>query len=128
MTRQMNDTTPNEREEEQDILFGVINRFIGYFTRQAVPKTINDTTCEYPFVAMDTRQAYEQIRLARGVLEKIEDGISKKKFIDIGCGIGNILLLAELMEFEVFGIEKDTASFSIAQNLVGEECVSQEDI
>lgn len=123
----MNQNTVTEREEEQDILFGVINRFIGYFTRQAVPQTINDTTCEYPFVAMDTRQAYEQIRLARDFLEK-ENREGSRKFIDIGCGIGNILLLAEMMDFEVFGIEKDTASLSIARELVGDDCVRQEDI
>ena len=124
----MNDINLTEREEEQDILFGVINRFIGYFTREAVPRTSNDTSCEYPFVAMDTRQAYEQIRLARDFLDKQEGTRRPRTFIDIGCGIGNILLLAEMMEFEVFGIEKDTASISIAKNLVGEECVRQEDI
>lgn len=118
-----------DREEEQDILFGVINRFIGYFTRQAVPNTTNDTTNEYPFVAMDTRQAYEQIRLARKYL--LESGVERSqplKFIDIGCGIGNILLLAELMEFEIFGIEKDTSSLEIARNLIGDAAVSQENI
>ena len=117
-----------EREEEQDILFGVINRFIGYFTRQAVPNTSNDTTSEYPFVAMDTRQAYEQIRMARHYLLKSGRHKPPLRFLDIGCGIGNILLLAELMDFEVFGIEKDTGSLSIACNLVGEESVSREDI
>lgn len=117
-----------EREEEQDILFGVINRFIGYFTRQAVPNTTNDTANEYPFVAMDTRQAYEQIRLARKHLLKSSERSRPLKFIDIGCGIGNILLLAELMEFEIFGIEKDTSSLEIARNLIGDAVVSQEDI
>lgn len=119
--------TPYDREEEQDILFGVINRFIGYFTRQAVPATINDTTKEYPFVAMDTRQAYEQILLARSFLQKKHPG-SEFRFIDIGCGIGNIMLLAEMAGFSIFGIEKDTPSFETARSLVGAEYVSQEDI
>lgn len=124
----MSEHNLTEREEEQDILFGVINRFIGYFTRQAVPQTINDTTYEYPFVAMDTRQAYEQIRLARDFLDKERGDGGSRRFIDIGCGIGNILLLAEMMDFEVFGIEKDTASLTTAKSLLGEQCVSQEDI
>ncbi|MBE0585676.1 MAG: class I SAM-dependent methyltransferase, partial [Desulfofustis sp.] len=108
------------RDEELDVLFGVINRFIGYFTRQAVPRTGNDTSVEYPFVAMDTRQAYEQLLLARSYLA--EHGLFRPglKCIDIGCGIGNILLIAELLEFDVFGIEKDPASLQIARNLVGE--------
>ncbi|PIE59986.1 MAG: SAM-dependent methyltransferase [Desulfobulbus propionicus] len=116
------------REQEQDILFGVINRFIGYFTRRVVSATSNDTSCEYPFVAMDTRQAYEQIRLARSFLVKSGKDMVQVSFIDIGCGIGNILLLAEMMEFSVYGIEKDKASLSIARSLVGDGCVSQEDI
>ena len=124
---QTDSTTTYDREEEQDILFGVINRFIGYFTRQAVPATINDTTTEYPFVAMDTRQAYEQIRLARDFLQKKRPE-SNLRFIDIGCGIGNIMLLAEMMGFSVFGIEKDTPSFETAKDLIGAEHVSQEDI
>ena len=119
--------TPYNREEEQDILFGVINRFIGYFTRKAVPATVNDITREYPFVAMDTRQAYEQLLLARDFLHDKHPG-SDLRFIDIGCGIGNIMLLAEMMGFSIFGIEKDTPSFETAIHLVGAEHVSQEDI
>lgn len=116
------------RDEELDVLLGVINRFIGYFTRQAVPRTGNDTSVEYPFVAMDTRQAYEQLRLARSYLQ--DRGLFRTglKCIDIGCGIGNILLLAELLEFDVFGIEKDPASLQIARNLVGERQVAEVDI
>ena len=123
--------TSNEltaRQEEQDILFGVINRFIGYFTRTAVPHTTNDTTSEYPFVAMDTRQAYEQIRIAKHHLLKTRNGDQPLSFIDVGCGIGNILLLAECMDFTIFGIEKDSGSIGIARDLVGESFVSQEDI
>jgi SAM-dependent methyltransferase len=124
----MEDQRLTQREEEQDILFGVINRFIGYFTRQAVANTSNDTAREYPFVAMDTRQAYEQIRLARRHLQEQSPPPATLKFIDIGCGIGNILLIAELMEFEVFGIEKDMGSLAIARSLVGERSVSREDL
>ncbi|PIE64167.1 MAG: SAM-dependent methyltransferase [Desulfobacterales bacterium] len=118
----------NRREEEYDILFGVINRFIGYFTRQALPATTNDTTKEYPFVAMDTRQAYEQIRLARDFLIHAGSAPDHLSFIDIGCGIGNILLIAEMMGFNVFGIEKDSASLTTARQLVGEESVKETDI
>lgn len=118
----------NKRDEELDILFGVINRFIGYFTRQAVPHTGNDTTVEYPFVAMDTRQAYEQLVAARDFLQA--KGLFRPglKFIDIGCGIGNILLLAEMLGFSVFGVEKDEASLRIARNLVDAAAVVKTDI
>jgi len=116
------------RDEELDVLFGVINRFIGYFTRQAVPRTGNDTSVEYPFVAMDTRQAYDQLLLARSYLQDHSLFRPGLTCIDIGCGIGNILLLAEALEFDVFGIEKDPASLQIARNLVGETQVEEGDI
>jgi 2-polyprenyl-3-methyl-5-hydroxy-6-metoxy-1,4-benzoquinol methylase len=113
----------NDREEERDVFFGIINRFIGYFTRDSIRHTANDTTTEYPFVPMDTRQAYDQIKMAQGLVD-----VKNPTFIDVGCGIGNVMLMAELMEFTVYGIEKDEYPFKIAQKLMGEECVSPDDI
>jgi SAM-dependent methyltransferase len=118
----------NEREEELDVFFGIINRFIGYFTRDAIQASQNDTRHEYPFVPMDTRQAYAQISLARDLLrsqKKMGPGVT---FMDVGCGIGNVLLLAELMEFTVYGIEKDEYPCTIAKKLLGDDCVAQDDI
>lgn len=118
----------DDRELEQDILFGVINRFIGYFTRQAVPATTNDTAREYPFVAMDTRQAYRQLRLAARLLSPAAATGDGFRLIDIGCGIGNILLLGEAMGFSVFGIEKDRASLAIVRELLEPQCIGETDI
>jgi 2-polyprenyl-3-methyl-5-hydroxy-6-metoxy-1,4-benzoquinol methylase len=49
-------------------------------------------------------------------------------FIDVGCGIGNVMLMAELMDFSVYGIEKDEYPYKIAEKLMGKECVAQDDI
>ena len=57
----MKTSAPVLREEEHDILFGVINRFIGYYSREAQRETKNDTSSEYPFVAMDTRQVFRNL-------------------------------------------------------------------
>ncbi len=113
----------NDREEELDVFFGIINRFIGYFTRDSIHHTANDTTTEYPFVPMDTRQAYDQIKIAQGLVSA-----PQSTFIDVGCGIGNVLLMAELMDFQVYGIEKDEYPFKIARKLMGKELVSSADI
>lgn len=124
----MNPHSLTEREEELDVFFGIINRFIGYFTRDAIRASQNDTSTEYPFVPMDTRQAYAQISLARDLLrqqKKMGPGVS---FMDVGCGIGNVLLMAELMDFAVYGIEKDEYPYKIAQKLMGGDCVAQDDI
>lgn len=113
----------NDREEELDVFFGIINRFIGYFTQDSIRHTANDTTSEYPFVPMDTRQAYDQIKLAQGLVTS-----KNPTFIDVGCGIGNVMLMAELMDFQVYGIEKDEYPFKIARKLMGKETVAQDDI
>jgi len=118
----------NVNDEEFDPLFGIINRFIGYFTVDSVRESRNDTDSEYPFVPMDTRQMYRQLQLAADHLKEKNPQAQRPSFIDIGCGIGNVILVAEQMEFEVFGIEKDPYPCKVARRLMGEEKVAQEDI
>lgn len=119
-------------EQERDIFFNIINRYIGFYTREAHRATKNDTSCEYPFVAMDTRQVFEQISFVKDVLTGNKTPVLPEgkqfSFMDVGCGTGNILLIAEQFGFDVWGIEKDEYPFSIAQRLIGEEKIFQEDI
>ncbi|MBU2618939.1 MAG: class I SAM-dependent methyltransferase [Proteobacteria bacterium] len=116
--------------EENDIFYNVINRFVGFYSRDAARETRNDTDCEYPFVAMDTRQIFAQLRFAGGFLglDREEPPPPMPRFLDVGCGIGNVLLIAEQFGFEVYGIEKDEYSFPIAAKLIGEDRVAQADI
>jgi len=120
---------PSINEDERDILFGIINRFIGYFTRDSQRQSQNDPESEYPFVPMDTRQVYDQLKFVHGFLTDSRQSASAPlSFLDIGCGIGNVLLFAELMEFTVSGLEKDEYPFTIAAKLIGQEKVVQQDI
>ena len=116
-------------EDERDIFFGIINRFIGYFTRDSQRLSQNDPESEYPFVPMDTRQVYDQLAFAQAFLNETPPTLERPlTFLDIGCGIGNVLLFAELMEFTVEGLEKDEYPFTVAAKLIGEEKVLQQDI
>ena len=115
-------------DDERDIYFSIINRFIGYYSRKAQRRTANDTSREYPFVAMDTRQAFDQILFVRRYLERRAPATGPWSFLDIGAGIGNVLLIAEVMGFEVFGIEKDPYPCRIARELLGDERVAATDI
>lgn len=117
-------------DEKLDIFFNIINRFVCFSSREAAQATQNDTSCEYPFVAMDIRQVFSQLQCARNYLEKNDRRFAEGKttFLDIGCGIGNILLVAEQFGFDVYGIEKDPFSFQIAAELIGPEKVTQADI
>ena len=114
-------------EEEKDVFFGIINRFIGFFSLEAQRKTTNDTSSEYPFVAMDTRQVYEQLKFVRKYLGMSDAG-QGFSLVDVGCGFGNVLLFAEQLSFDVYGIEKDEFTVPIAARLFGEKKIEQADI
>lgn len=128
MLTKIKNTQTHLAEEESDILFGIINRFIGYFTLDSQKESQNDDSKEYPFVPMDTRQVFRQIQMAKRHLECKKDGPHNSTFLDIGCGIGNILLFAEQMGLDVYGFEKDEYPCKIALKLFGKERVCQDDI
>jgi len=117
--------------DSSDLFFNIINRFVGLFTSESTRATQNDPAKEYPFVAMDTRQVYVQLRFAQnhlGLTDDPDDATDRPALLDIGCGIGNVLLFAEQLGFEVYGIEKDHYPCSIAQRLFGADKVTQQDI
>ena len=118
------------QDEHNDIFFNIINRFVGLHSRDAVRNTRNNTDCEYPFVAMDTRQVFVQLDFAARHLglDPIAPPKHPPRFLDVGCGIGNILLFAEQFGFEAYGIEKDEYPFQVAAKLIGEEKIAQTDI
>lgn len=115
-------------ENELDAYLGVINRFIAYHGHRAVKNTQHDTSKAYPFIAMDTRQVFEQISFVHGHLDmEGKNAAQTFRFLDVGCGIGNILLVAEQYGFDVYGLEKDAYPCSLAKELIGKERIWQED-
>ena len=119
-----------EITEDQQPFLNIINRYIAFFTREIQKQSHNDTASEYPFVAMDTRQAFQEIKLAWDYLSETRPNVSEHvpTFLDIGCGIGNVLLFAEQVGFDVFGIEKDEYPFYVASRMLGSSRISQDDI
>ncbi len=114
---------------ERDYLLGVINRFIGLFSRRIQHLTKNETTREYPFVAMDTRQVFDELLLVSDYCENVLNrDLSSLKFIDIGCGFGNVMLFAEQFGFSVYGLEKDEASLEIARDFFEPHQLIEEDL
>lgn len=123
------DDRGDDFEEERDLLMGIINRYLGFHTLAAQRETKNDTSLEYPFVPMDTRQVIEQVRcVARYLHAHRLLAPAAPTFLDIGCGTGNVLVVAEQCGFEVFGLEKDEHPCRVAQVFFGAERVVQADI
>ena len=117
-------------DEENDIFFNIINRYVGFYSHDAVKETRNNIDCEYPFVAMDSRQVFAQLEFVARHLNLDPDALPEKppRLLDVGCGIGNVLLIAEQFGFDVYGIEKDEYPFLVAAKLIGEERIFQADI
>jgi len=115
--------------EEYDIYFNIINRFIGLYSRDAAKECTNGPG-EYPFVAMDPRQVFAQLAFAAKALglDGANPAETKPGLLDVGCGIGHVLLMAEEFGFAARGIEKDDYSFAIAARLLGEDKVTRADI
>ncbi|MBU4260742.1 MAG: class I SAM-dependent methyltransferase [Proteobacteria bacterium] len=126
--QQMDFPELTEEEEIRDIFFGIINRFIGFYTRDSQKYSKNDTANEYPFVPMDTRQLFDQLRFAAKYLKEYAPQKTPFTLLDIGCGIGNVMLFAEQMEFDVFGFEKDEYPLQIARKLMGSDRAIQGDL
>ncbi|MFH7326277.1 class I SAM-dependent methyltransferase [Desulfurivibrio sp. C05AmB] len=138
----MNDQTPpagagldhcrNTEDELSrcEVFINVSNRFVGLLGNEASRASRNDTSREYPFVAMDSRQVFRQLALVRrhlGLSDATPAG-EAPALLDVGCGIGNVMLLAEQMGFDVYGLEKDPHPCAIARRLFGPERVSAADI
>ena len=115
-------------EYELDAYLGVINRFIAYHGHRSLKETQHRTAEAYPFVAMDTRQVFEQISFVHSHLQMEGKNAGRTfRFLDVGCGIGNILMVAEQYGFDVFGFERDEASCRFALEIMGKDQVEQED-
>ena len=120
-----------EQEQREEIFFNIIHRYIGLFSRTAQHQTSNDTASEYPFVAMDARQVFGQVSFVKDYLlerDGLHNAVERYSFIDVGCGMGNVMLIAEQLGFDVFGIEKDRYTLPIARQLFDESRVLEEDI
>lgn len=122
-------TAYEEIPEECEIFLNMVNRFIGLLGREASRATENAPS-EYPFVAMDMRQVFSQLSLVRRHLGLDSEAgrEAPPTLLDVGCGIGNVMLLAEQLGFAIYGIEKDPAPYRIAAGLFSEKQVSRHDI
>ncbi len=116
-----------------EVFINVSNRFLGLLANDASRSSINDTSLEYPFVAMDSRQVFRQLALVRrhlGLDREQTQGATPAPptFLDVGCGIGNVMLLAEQMGFDAYGLEKDRDPCAMARRLFDRDRVSDADI
>lgn len=132
------DHCPDSEDEYSrcEVFINVSNRLLGLLGNEASRGSGNDTSREYPFVAMDSRQVFRQVALVHRHLGLDREPAANSSptppvapsFLDVGCGIGNVMLLAEQLGFEVHGLEKDRKPCAVARRLFDPERVSEADI
>ena len=94
----------------------VIEQYNLYFQRKlgSIPgiykKSNKDHYCFIP-----SRDIVEIINTLYKVKEQLHT--PPIKFLDCGCGIGNIMLIAEVVGYEVYGIEYEKVTCKIARDL-----------
>ena len=59
----------------------------------------------YPFIPMHSRAALEELIIAQDHFTKLGMDIRALRFLDVGCGLGNIMEIAGGIGFQSFGIE-----------------------
>ena len=112
--------TKRELKRENCILLKCISFYINYFKARHGDK--EDVTAfqkdRFPFIPADSNRVLHLLNEAVKYYGK--KGISTKflKFLDAGCGIGNVLAIANLMGFQAYGVEIDDKSIRVAEKLV----------
>lgn len=102
----------------------IIERYNLYFRRKlgSIPGVYKKSNKDY-YCFIPSRNFIEIIDILYKVKEQLHIWHSPPiKFLDCGCGIGNIMLIAETVGYEVYGIEYEKATCKIARDLTWKPC------
>jgi SAM-dependent methyltransferase len=69
----------------------------------------------YPYIPFDMATFIHEMEVLRQMLRP--NGHIRPKFIDVGCGVGTKLIIAQQFGFECYGIELDAELVKIAKQL-----------
>lgn len=109
-----------------DILTGTLDRVqslaankIGIKYKKNYRSAVHRKNKSYPFIPFHTKTAVAQIMKAYNVLTSTRrpNTYPTYKFLDAGCGIGNIMLLASKIGFTVYGLEIDPTIIRFAREI-----------
>lgn len=81
----------------------------------------------YPFISYHIPNLVAQINKANHIFREL-NGEDAETFLDIGCGIGNVLYIAELLGFFSFGVELIEEYIKVAKQIVPNAQIEQGDI
>lgn len=86
-----------------------------------------DNVGRFPFISMSTDQFMWMLERVLPLFESIK-GRPAQSFMDLGCGIGNILALARHCGLNVAGVEIDEKYIEICNDILPERSIIQADL
>jgi 2-polyprenyl-3-methyl-5-hydroxy-6-metoxy-1,4-benzoquinol methylase len=105
----------NKLKEDRQLLLTYSNEFIHFFETSITPQgreAAHKGGC-YHFIPSSISGVISNLKLVKKYLDG--KNVSEAKFIDAGCGIGNVTLLANLFGFAADGVEIDARNVRIAK-------------
>ena len=112
-----------------ELLSYILKYYNDYFKRAVDPylhkgkRKINNNY--YPFIPTPSCSTLGIVTVLDSLLLSIKKGTRagyEPRFIDCGCGVGNIVLLAKALGYVSHGIEYDGKTCNIARKLVPNDC------
>ena len=97
------------------------NSFIRYSNRLSTSYIVKGK-CHYGFIPSEN--TVDIIRTLIHIRNKFPDEQPTPKFLDIGCGIGNIVQIAYRLGFEAYGLEYSEKIYNVAKELTGQSPMS----
>lgn len=101
------------------VLSGTISHYVSFISKSnnigGYYKSTRGTN-HYGFIPSSPTSIGETLLRLR---HHVDGGWGRHKFLDIGCGIGNIVLLANILGFDAYGLEYKKEIYDIAKSLAG---------
>jgi len=110
------------------VLSDLVRCYIGFIARShGIQNNYRSTAgvSHYGFVPTDTMLVSDTLlRLFR----HMGSAWNRHKFLDIGCGIGNVVRVAQIVGFDAYGLEYNKKIYDVAKDLIGKHCLFKGDM
>ena len=109
----------NKLRKDFDVMVAVANTFIGLahpYTNKEIGK-VSYKKGYYPFIPQGLRTALDLLEEAKEVVSKAQDKSDgwRPYFLDAGCGVGNVMSVADGLGYTAHGVERCKKNVNVAR-------------
>ena len=123
----------NDLRKDSDIMYSLANKFAGLVKREAGVNDQPYTEEQYGYIPTHPHNFAQALRVVKQDMRKNNPKNYSNyggTFLECGCGIGTILMVASSAEFgfEAHGIENNPKLVEVAKRLIGTDRIREGDI